>query len=1252
MGKKQRNSFKIDLKKIIKKMISVFMILFFVTYANASYINNPSFSISWDFEIENDITKTSSTNVILDMNLVGVSEMRFWNTSIERDSASWEAYSSSKTWNLTPWEWKKTVYASFKNTSGDVIHTYDDIIYKLNPSLPYSTWLTLWLDAEDSGTITESSGNISAWNDKSWNNYHALQDTVSEQANLLTNEIDFNGTSEYFYIDNLHYTNSNPLDWLLVCWVFRTNHTSTSYNDNWAILDFDRSEWFNFYNKWGDYWFSYDSDGTVRDITTSWAGINDNTWHVACASYDNSITNDTVISINWNTEYTWNIEPNWAQIWVSQATRYWFVWDWSEAWTEDASRNNRYYDGSIWEIIYFDSAVWASDRKDIECYLWEKWNINVAWCTSDTIAPIGSIEYSPETTTTWYVTAKLINESESITITNNGWSDTYVFSDNWSFTFNFEDSNWNTGSTSATVNWIDTNWLPLIWSWTENSPPEITSYSWSTSIDISVLSWATDITTISAIDNAYNVVWEFGKTTLSWNSWTDIWHYEMCSPAVTISHRWNVNWEIQRAPRVRNKTWTWFQVKVDNYNSSIWTLNTNIDYVVFNSGNHDFSWLQIQAGSSSVSTVACNTSNNPWTATNVMFSPSFSSPPSVLHTISTENDSTWVVSWVNGNDGTRQSEPTTSSMGMILQRSFNSCTHSSEDVDYIAFEPWHYNTIMWFEVDAVRSTDSISSVSTTWNPINFFSSFASAPWVALVSQLWEDGWNGWYGQIHIGWWVQSSLLYATVDEDGPWADRNHTTEVFSSVAFSSDSWQFVEDNIISYFVSWWNDTTDFSIDPVTWELSFVSWKDPSNPTDSNWDGIYEVTVSACDSHCNTQCSYQSFNVSIGDNTAPTIEINYSSGSILAGWNHTFEIDYLDNLGWSWIDTTSFTWEYMLSDNNVATFATITHTPSTTWWVPPHPQSIVNGVKRTDWSYDYEFHSDSPNAFIEFDLDTGSHIWAIKIFNRSAWLEERLSNATIDFYDESDSIIYTHTLGDTTWMDIIDIDLIWIDEVHYAKKIRLESHGTDSYINIREIEIFQALKKEVELYKYNAWLWWADISDTFLNQTTRTATKTTYYSNNLNYWKYKIVYRIYDQIWNLAEEEIVFYIDKPELIVSTWSVDIWTINNTNNNFAPDIVVTVKTIWAPFQVILQRNQALSDIEIIPYHNGTNGFWYDKNNDGNLNNFDDDIIGQEALNINTDWNLNTYTYYVKMWAITSLEQVAWNYEAQIDFWLELGY
>lgn len=102
-----------------------------------------------------------------------------------------------------------------------------------------------------------------------------------------------------------------------------------------------------------------------------------------------------------------------------------------------------------------------------------------------------------------------------------------------------------------------------------NVAPIIKSHSGASSVTLSIGSGATDITTISATDNTFNVVGEYGKAALSGNTWLSINHYEMCSPAVVVSHRGDVNGEIQRAPRVRNKTGTGFQVQVDNYNSTI-----------------------------------------------------------------------------------------------------------------------------------------------------------------------------------------------------------------------------------------------------------------------------------------------------------------------------------------------------------------------------------------------------------------------------------------------------------------------------------------------------------------------------------------------------------------------------------------------------------------------------------------------------------------------------------------------------------
>lgn len=72
----------------------------------------------------------------------------------------------------------------------------------------------------------------------------------------------------------------------------------------------------------------------------------------------------------------------------------------------------------------------------------------------DTIAPTATVAYNTTAATNQDVIAT-ITPSEIVTITNNGGSAAYTFTDNGSFTFEFVDAAGNAGSATATVNNID-----------------------------------------------------------------------------------------------------------------------------------------------------------------------------------------------------------------------------------------------------------------------------------------------------------------------------------------------------------------------------------------------------------------------------------------------------------------------------------------------------------------------------------------------------------------------------------------------------------------------------------------------------------------------------------------------------------------------------------------------------------------------------------------------------------------------------
>ena len=159
--------------------------------------------------------------------------------------------------------------------------------------------------------------------------------------------------------------------------------------------------------------------------------------------------------------------------------------------------------------------------------------------------------------------------------------------------------------------------------------------------------------------------------------------------------------------------------------------------------------------------------------------------------------------------------------------------------------------------------------------------------------------------------------------------------------------------------------------------------------------------------------------------------------------------------------------------------------------------------------------------------------------------------------------------------------------------------------------------------------------------------------DLDYWKYKTTFSIDDLNWNTTSTWYTLYIDKPEIIISTWATNIWELNDTTNTFSKNITITVKTIWAWFNVKLKKNQTLNNTNtFIPYYDWTLWMGYDKNKDWNLSDFNNDIIWQETKNINTSWNLNTYTYTVSMWAIIEYQQAWWDYSWKIDFWINLDY
>jgi hypothetical protein len=108
---------------------------------------------------------------------------------------------------------------------------------------------------------------------------------------------------------------------------------------------------------------------------------------------------------------------------------------------------------------------------------------------------------------------------------------------------------------------------------------------------------------------------------------------------------------------------------------------------------------------------------------------------------------------------------------------------------------------------------------------------------------------------------------------------------------------------------------------------------------------------------------------------------------------------------------------------------------------------------------------------------------------------------------------------------------------------------------------------------------------------------------------------------------------------------------------EATITVKTLWAGFTLNMNKsgNFTYSGTDIADW-DGNHGFWFEKYDSGYseiITSMGTSVLIQaESQNINTSWELNTYTYKVKYGAKVGSTQAAWVYTIQPDFSLLLNY
>ncbi len=203
-----------------------------------------------------------------------------------------------------------------------------------------ATLLASW--SFDDGTATDQTGNK--------NDGKLFGDAAPNNGAM-----EFGGAG-YVALD-MYFKGANAINALTVSAWFKTNAAGSTFS-NWAILDFDRSEFFNVYVRGdGAIGFSTNSDDIggntkIHDQQGS-TSVNDNAWHHVAAVYDGTAKRIYVDGIL-DGEV---LSPHSGNPLGSNVTRYGFMGDGSEASSQNGSRNGLYYDGLLDDIGLWDVAL-------------------------------------------------------------------------------------------------------------------------------------------------------------------------------------------------------------------------------------------------------------------------------------------------------------------------------------------------------------------------------------------------------------------------------------------------------------------------------------------------------------------------------------------------------------------------------------------------------------------------------------------------------------------------------------------------------------------------------------------------------------------------------------------------------------------------------------------------------------------------------------------------------------------------------
>ena len=210
----------------------------------------------------------------------------------------------------------------------------------VNISASGSTGFYNWYDSAVGDSVVGSGSNYQT-------PFLTSSQTFYVSATDTNTALEFDGGNDYVAL-NKSYNSVGAIPQITIeAWV-NTTISGVGQNDNWAIVDFDRSEYFNLYVRGDNGEVGFSTTATSGGIHDFYSGVsvNDGTWHHIAAVYDGV---DKIIYVD-GIQVAISNNPHSGVGLGTGTSRFGILGDGSESGGYNAGRNNFYYDGLIDEL--------------------------------------------------------------------------------------------------------------------------------------------------------------------------------------------------------------------------------------------------------------------------------------------------------------------------------------------------------------------------------------------------------------------------------------------------------------------------------------------------------------------------------------------------------------------------------------------------------------------------------------------------------------------------------------------------------------------------------------------------------------------------------------------------------------------------------------------------------------------------------------------------------------------------------------